>query len=120
MSGGARVQKRAPTAEADMHGAAGAADADRDDFSSGPLQMLQQAAQSGTPVLILCRNSHKLLATVRAFDRHCNMVLENVKDIWTETQRAGRAKGKQVTRDRFVSKMFLRGDSVIIVLRNIA
>lgn len=91
---------------------------DRDDFSSGPLHVLEQAAQSGTQVLILCRNSHKLLATVRAFDRHCNMVLENVKDIWTETQKGRR--GKQTTKDRFVSKMFLRGDSVIIVLRNIA
>ena len=27
-------------------------------------------------------------------------------------------KGQPVNRDRFLSKMFLRGDSVIIVLRN--
>ena len=29
-------------------------------------------------VLINVRNNHKLLARVKAFDRHCNMVLENV------------------------------------------
>jgi small nuclear ribonucleoprotein D2 len=31
--------------------------------------------------LISCRNNHKLLARVKAFDRHCNMVLENVKEV---------------------------------------
>ena len=70
-------------------------------------------------VLINCRNNHKLLGRVKAFDRHCNMVLENVKEMWTETPRRGKNKGKKaVNRDRFISKMFLRGDSVILVLRN--
>jgi small nuclear ribonucleoprotein (snRNP)-like protein len=40
-------------------------------------------------VLINCRNNHKLLARVKAFDRHCNMVLENVKEMWTETPKSG-------------------------------
>jgi len=35
-------------------------------------------------VLINCRNNKKLLGRVRAFDRHCNMVLENVREMWTE------------------------------------
>ena len=35
-------------------------------------------------VMINCRNNHKLLARVKAFDRHCNMLLENVKEMWTE------------------------------------
>ena len=71
-------------------------------------------------VLINCRNNHKLLGTVKAFDRHCNMVLQNVKEMWTETPKKGKNKGKRkaVNRDRFISKMFLRGDSVILVLRN--
>lgn len=30
----------------------------------------------------------------------------------------GAKKGKAVNKDRFISKMFLRGDSVILVLRN--
>ena len=37
-------------------------------------------------VLINCRNNKKLLARVKAFDRHCNMVLENVKEMWTEVK----------------------------------
>lgn len=71
------------------------------------------ATRTHTQVLISCRNNHKLLARVKAFDRHCNMVLENVKEMWTEKQ--GR-QGKTVNKDRFISKMFLRGDSVILVL----
>ena len=48
------------------------------------------------------------------------MVLENVKEMWTEAPRPGKgkAKAKPINKDRFISKMFLRGDSVIIVLRN--
>jgi small nuclear ribonucleoprotein (snRNP)-like protein len=37
-------------------------------------------------VLINCRNNRKLLGRVKAFDRHCNMVLENVKEMWTEVR----------------------------------
>ncbi|CAK7339365.1 unnamed protein product [Dovyalis caffra] len=55
--------------------------------------------------------SLKLLGRIRAFDRHCNMVLENVREMWTE-------KALPVNKDRFISKLFLRGDSIIIVLRN--
>ena len=37
-------------------------------------------------VLINCRNNHKLLGRVKAFDRHCNMILENVTEMWTEVR----------------------------------
>jgi len=40
--------------------------------------------QTLVQVLINCRNNKKLLGRVRAFDRHCNMVLENVREMWTE------------------------------------
>ena len=48
------------------------------------------------------------------------MVLKNVKEIWSETSKTGKGKKKQqpVDRNRFISKMFLRGNSVIIVLKN--
>lgn len=74
----------------------------------GPLSVLYRAVEERGQVLISLRNNHKLLAYPRAFDRHCNMVLTNVKDLWSE-------KGQE--RDRYISKMFLRGDGVILVLR---
>ncbi|CAN6674372.1 small nuclear ribonucleoprotein Sm D2 [Trichomonascus vanleenenianus] len=89
------------------------------EFTHGPLSVLQQAVQNHTQVLISCRNNKKLLARVKAFDRHSNMVLENVKEMWTETPRkANGKKGQPVNKDRFISKMFLRGDSVILVLKS--
>ena len=102
-------------------------------------------------VLIACRNNRKLLGRVKAFDRHCNMVLEQVcarlaalsslfsvchftsmfllfprlrfwqvQEMWTEVPRAqkGQQRPKPVNKDRFLPKMFLRGDSVIVVVRN--
>ena len=87
------------------------------EFTSGPLSLLQTAVRQHTQVLISCRNNRKLLGRVKAFDRHCNMVLENVKEMWSETPRTSDGKkGRVVNKDRFISKMFLRGDSVILVL----
>lgn len=45
-------------------------------------------------------------------------VLESVREMWTEIPKGTKGKGKAVNKDRFISKMFLRGDSVIIVLKN--
>ncbi|KAK0257318.1 mRNA splicing protein [Friedmanniomyces endolithicus] len=87
------------------------------EFTAGPLSLLQTAVRNHTQVLVSCRNNRKLLARVKAFDRHCNMILENVKEMWTEIPRLSDGKkGRPINKDRFISKMFLRGDSVILVL----
>jgi small nuclear ribonucleoprotein D2 len=93
---------------------------EEEEFNTGPLSLLTQAVKHNTQVLINCRNNRKLLARVKAFDRHFNMVLENVKEMWTEAPKTGKGKKKArpVNKDRFISKMFLRGDSVILVLSN--
>merc|ERR1711902_187193 len=93
---------------------------EEEEFNTGPLSFLTQSVKNNTQVLINCRNNKKLLGRVKAFDRHCNMVLENVKEMWTELPRTGKGKkkAKPVNKDRYINKMFLRGDSVILVLRN--
>ncbi|VDP01017.1 unnamed protein product [Soboliphyme baturini] len=93
---------------------------EQEELNVGPLSVLTQSVKNNTQVLINCRNNRKLLARVKAFDRHCNMVLENVKEMWTELPRSGKGqkKAKPVNKDRYISKMFLRGDSVILVLKN--
>uniref|UniRef100_A0A7S2XDQ3 Small nuclear ribonucleoprotein Sm D2 n=1 Tax=Lotharella oceanica TaxID=641309 RepID=A0A7S2XDQ3_9EUKA len=92
----------------------------KDTVQTGPLSVLDQSVKNSTQVLINCRNNKKLLGCVKAYDRHCNMVLENVQELWTEIPKKGKgkSKAKPVNKDRFISKMFLRGDSVILVLRN--
>lgn len=82
------------------------------------MAMLTAAVKQQAQVLISCRNNRKLLARVKAFDRHFNMVLENVREVWTEAAAKGKGKKKSTpsNKDRFISKMFLRGDSVILIV----
>jgi small nuclear ribonucleoprotein D2 len=48
------------------------------------------------------------------------MVLENVRELWSEVPKTGKgqAKAQPIPKQRYISKMFLRGDSVIVVVRN--
>lgn len=88
------------------------------EFAHGPMSLIQSSMNSGSPVVVHCRNNHKVIGKVKAFDRHCNLILEDVKELWTETTK--NSKGtviKTASKERFISKLFLRGDSVIIVLK---
>lgn len=76
------------------------------------MSLIHEAMTIRAPVIISLRNNHKIIARVKSFDRHCNMVLENVKEIWTEKE-----GNKLNNKERFISKLFLRGDSVIVVLK---
>ncbi|KAK4311698.1 hypothetical protein Pmani_016830 [Petrolisthes manimaculis] len=93
---------------------------EKEQFATGPLCILNESVQNNTQVLINCRNNKKLLGRVKAFDRHFNMVLEGVTEIWVEQPKTakGQKKAKPVNRERYIQKMFLRGDSVIIVVKN--
>lgn len=88
-------------------------------FTSGPMYFLSKIVRSNAQVMISCRNNRKIFARVKAFDRHMNMVLENVTEYWTEMPRGNKGKkAHPVNRERFIAKMFLRGDSVIVVMKN--
>nr|XP_035151908.1 small nuclear ribonucleoprotein Sm D2-like [Callithrix jacchus] len=93
---------------------------EEEEFNKGPLFVLTQSVKNNTQVLINCHNNKKLLGHVKALDRHCNMVLENMKEMWTEVPKSGKGKKKSklVKEDCYISKMFLHGDSVIVVLWN--
>uniref|UniRef100_A0A8C2LG88 Small nuclear ribonucleoprotein Sm D2 n=1 Tax=Cricetulus griseus TaxID=10029 RepID=A0A8C2LG88_CRIGR len=87
---------------------------EEEEFNTGPLSVLTQSVKNNTQVLINCGNNKKLLG------RHCNMALENVKEMWTEVPKSGKGKkkSKPINKGHYISKMFLSGDSVIVVLRN--
>jgi len=89
----------------------------KDTPTEGPFTLLAKCVKDNCQILVNCRNNRKILARLKAYDRHMNMVLENVREMWTEVPK-GTKKGKPINKDRFISKMFLRGDSVILVLRN--
>ncbi|KAK9892884.1 hypothetical protein WA026_022564 [Henosepilachna vigintioctopunctata] len=89
------------------------------DFQVGPLSVLYDSVQNNVQVLINCRNNKKLLGTVKCFDRHMNMIMENTREIWTEESRKSNGKKKKpIYKDRFLKKLFVRGDSVTLVLKN--
>lgn len=87
-------------------------------FHEGPLSLLKEAVKNNAQILVYCRNNRKILGRVRAFDRHTNMVLEDVNEIWTEMSKSKGKKAVSRNKERFISKMFLRGDSVILVVKN--
>ena len=74
------------------------------EFMTGPKKLLTESVQNQNKVLISLRNNKKLIGRVKAFDGYLNMVLEGVKEMWTEVGK----DGKSVPRDRFIGKMFLR------------
>ena len=88
-------------------------------IGDGPLGMLTKALRTNCQILVSCRNNRKILARLKAFDRHMNMILENAYEIWTVMPKKGKGKkAKPVNRERYISKLFLRGDSVIMVIKN--
>ena len=69
--------------------------------------------------MVYCRNNRKLLGKIRAFDRHMNMILESVFELWTTLKGKGKGKkGRTKNNEIQFPKMFLRDDSVILVIKN--
>eukprot|EP01063_Lacrimia_lanifica_P035260 TRINITY_DN6685_c0_g1_i1.p2 TRINITY_DN6685_c0_g1~~TRINITY_DN6685_c0_g1_i1.p2 ORF type:complete len:117 (+),score=57.25 TRINITY_DN6685_c0_g1_i1:53-403(+) len=113
MSGVAQKRPREPEDDEEK------AKAEEEELERGPMSILRYAIRSEKPVLINCRNNKKLLAKVKAFDRHMNMVLEGVQETWTELPKAKKGeKVKPVNKFRYLPKLFLRGDNVILVVKN--
>ena len=89
-----------------------------DIINEGPLSLLKEAVRTNSQILIYCRNNRKLLGKIRAFDRHMNIILEAVCEIWSEMMKGKNKQHKLRNRERFISKMFLRGDSIILIVKN--
>ena len=77
---------------------------EEEEFQTGPLSVLTQSVRNNTQVLVNCRNNRKLLARVKAFDRQFNMVLENIKEMWTEAPKTDKGKSKSKTVQIYVPK----------------
>ncbi|CAD2221378.1 small nuclear ribonucleoprotein D2 [Angomonas deanei] len=63
--------------------------------------------KDGSRVFIQCRFNKSLIGSVVAFDKHFNLVLQNVREITSDD------KGKV----RTLHNIFLRGESVIFVVK---
>lgn len=118
------MKRRAPAAAAERVPEKTPEEREREEqeaFQTGPLSILTESVRENKQILVNVRNNHKLLGRIKAFDRHLNMILEGVKEMWTEMPKTKGDKKKTATRpinkERYISKLFVRGDSVIIVLK---
>ena len=50
----------------------------QEELSTGPFRVLTDSVRSGMRILINWTNNKRLLGILKAFDRHLNMVLEEV------------------------------------------
>ena len=85
-----------------------------EDYIEGPLKILTDSVMNHTKILIDIegRGSRRIIAKVIGFDRHFNMVLTDVVEKWTETRR-----GIVEIKERYISKMFLPGHNVKIIVK---
>ena len=79
---------------------------EQEELSTGPFK---ESVSSGIRILVNCTNNMRLLGKLKAFDRHFNMVLVEVLEMWTEQRKRGRQSGRTelVQKGRYISKMFL-------------
>ena len=65
-----------------------------EEFNTSPRSVPMMTVKNKTEVMINCTKNKKLLGQVRAFGRHCNMVLENAKEMWEEVPKIVKGKKK--------------------------
>jgi small nuclear ribonucleoprotein D2 len=77
-----------------------------------PMSLLSDIVREKNSAIIFLRNNKKIIAKVKAFDKHFNLILENIKEISNKDSK----KIPVIFKERHIGKMILRGDSVILVL----
>lgn len=80
----------------------------------GPLKLLCEAVEENRNVIISLRNNHKMYAKVKAFDKHCNMLIYDIKELWTEKNWKNKTRKSQ---ERYIAQSFLRGDNIIMIVK---
>ena len=87
---------------------------DLSDFTEGPFKLLTECLMAHTKIIIDIegKGNRRLIAHVISFDHHFNMVLTDVIEKWTETRR-----GIVEIKERYISKMFLPGHNVKIIVK---
>lgn len=80
----------------------------------GPLKLLCEAVEENKNVIISLRNNHKMYAKVKAFDKHCNMLIYDIKELWTEKNWKEKTHKSQ---ERYIAQSFLRGDNIIMIVK---
>merc|ERR1712167_338817 len=78
---------------------------------TGPYNSLKVSVKKR--IVICCRNNHKFLGELIGFDKHCNLILRSVNEIWLEIHKNN---GSIIPKSKYSPVLILRGDTVILVL----
>ena len=79
---------------------------------NNPFSLLADTIALNRPIIIFTRNNKKLFGHIRAFDKHMNLALENVRELFSFKD-----NNKNTTyHERYISKLILRGDTIILLL----
>ncbi|AIB09630.1 small nuclear ribonucleoprotein Sm D2 (nucleomorph) [Lotharella oceanica] len=81
-------------------------------FGSGPFILLKKSLTASAKIYVLTNDHHKFTGYLRSFDKHCNLIIENVTEIWHEKKKNNK---KIITKEKYSPIIFLRGDTIIIV-----
>ena len=79
---------------------------------SDPFSFIQELISSKSKAAILCRNDCLIVARVRAYDKHLNLVLEDAVEIKSKKLVESQKSGSK-TRD--FKRLFVRGDGIVSV-----
>lgn len=81
---------------------------------TGPLKLLCEAVEEDKEIILSLRNNHKMYCKIKAFDKHCNILIYNIKEVWTVKSWENKT---HVTKERYISQAFLRGDNIIMIVK---
>ncbi|KAH0788665.1 small nuclear ribonucleoprotein sm d2 [Histomonas meleagridis] len=84
-------------------------------LQKGPMGPLVDAVNTKQPILVQLRSNRKLYGIPKAIDRHWNMILESVLEMWSPNVKDGKPVKIE---SRKIDRLFLRGDNVISVYPN--
>jgi len=77
-----------------------------------PMSLLSIIIEQDILAIIFLRNNKKIIANIKAFDKHFNLILDNIRELWNQNNN----KGKLQFKERYIGKMILRGDSIILIM----
>merc|ERR1712146_205404 len=83
----------------------------------GPFMLLSKITKLNSKIIISSNDNHKFYGYIRSFDKHCNLMLEDVTEIWKEeTSNQKSLKKKVIIKEKFIPKLFFRGDAIVLLL----
>nr|BAS01788.1 mRNA splicing factor [Amorphochlora amoebiformis] len=84
----------------------------------GPYVFIKSIIKSNSKIIIETTNNRKYHGYLRIFDRYCNLIIEDVTEMWIEKKNTGSDNSTSlslVSLEKYYPRLFIRGDSVILI-----